>query len=80
MINLNFGEKKMNTEDKNSFLDEFKKVDGSAKLEMWYYALEQEVIWDKILVEMSKIAKEQGIDKKLDKLVQDEMNNASDDS
>ena len=70
----------MNTEDKNSFLDEFKKVDGSEKLEMWYYALEQEVIWDKILVEMSKIAKEQGIDKKLDKLVQDEMNKASDDS
>ena len=66
----------MNAEDKEFFLNDFKKADGTTKLDMWYYALEQEVLWEKIIAEMSEIAKKQGVDKKLDKLAQDEMKNA----
>jgi hypothetical protein len=63
----------MNEKDKKEFLDDFRKSDGSKKLDMWYYALEQEVLWEQILAEMSEIAKEQGIDKKLDKMAEEEM-------
>jgi hypothetical protein len=63
----------MNEEDKKEFLEDFKKADGPSKLEMWYYALEQEVLWEKILTEMTKIAKEQHVDKELDKRIQEEM-------
>ena len=66
----------MNAEDKEFFLNDFKKADGTTKLDMWYYAFEQEVLWEKIIAEMSEIAKKQGVDKKLDKLAQDEMKNA----
>lgn len=64
----------MNEEDKKAFLEDFKKADGPAKLDMWYYALEQEVIWDKILEEMTEIARKQGVDKELDKMAEEEMN------
>jgi hypothetical protein len=40
---------------------------------MWYYALDQEVLWEQILSEMSDIAREQKVDKKLDKAMQEEM-------
>ena len=40
---------------------------------MWDYALEQEVMGDKIITEISKIAKDQGIDKELDKMAEEEM-------
>jgi len=40
---------------------------------MWYYALEQEVLWEQMLAEMSLIAREQGMDKELDKMVEKEM-------
>jgi hypothetical protein len=63
----------MNEEDKKEFLDDFKKADGEKKLDMWYYALDQEVLWDQILADMSVIAREQKIDKKLDKAMQEEM-------
>ena len=63
----------MNEEDKKEYLEDFKKADGSAKLDMWYYALEQEVLWEQILAEMSEIAKQQGVDKKLDNIIQEEM-------
>jgi hypothetical protein len=43
-------------EDKKAFLEDFKKADVSKKLDMWYYALEQEVLWEEILAEMSTIA------------------------
>ncbi|MCK5261343.1 MAG: hypothetical protein KAJ44_04110 [Thermoplasmatales archaeon] len=68
----------MNEEDKKEFLDEFGKADGAKKLDMWYYALEQEVSWEQILSEMSEIAKEQKMDKKLDKMMQEEMNDITD--
>ena len=68
----------MNEEDKKEFLEEFRKADGPKKLDMWYYALEQEVSWEQILSEMSEIAKEQKMDKKLDKMMQEEMNDITD--
>jgi hypothetical protein len=63
----------MNDEDKNEFLKEFKKLDGSKKLDMWDYALEQQVLWEQILTELSTIARDQGVDKKLEKMVEEEM-------
>ena len=63
----------MNEEDKKEFLDDFRKADGEKKLNMWYYALDQEVLWDQILAEMSVIAREQKMDTKLDKAMQEEM-------
>jgi hypothetical protein len=68
----------MNEEDKKEYLEEFGKADGTKKLDMWYYALEQEVLWEQILSEMSEIAKEQKMDKKLDKMMQEEMNDITD--
>ena len=56
----------MNEKDKKEFLNDFKKADGETKLDMWYYALEQEVLWEQMLAEMSLIAREQGMDKELD--------------
>jgi hypothetical protein len=63
----------MNEKDKKEFLDDFKKADGETKLDMWYYALEQEVLWEQVLAEMSLIAREQGMDKELDKMAEEEM-------
>ena len=54
----------MNDEDKKRFLDDFKKVDVPKKLDMWYFALEQETLWDEILTEMSEFANKQNIGKK----------------
>ena len=63
----------MNDEDKKEVLKEFKKVDGSKKLDMWDYALEQQVLWEQILTELSTIARDQGVDKKLEKIAEEEM-------
>jgi len=63
----------MNDGDKKEFLKEFKKVNGSKKLDMWDYALEQQVLWEKILTELSTIARDQGVDKKLEKIAEEEM-------
>ena len=63
----------MNEKDKKEFLDDFRKADGETKLDMWYYALEQEVLWEQMLAEMSLIAREQGMDKELDKIAEKEM-------
>jgi len=48
----------MNDEDRKQFLEDFKKGDLQKKLDMWYYALEQETIWDELLSDMSDIATE----------------------
>lgn len=63
----------MDEDNKNKFLDEFKKADGSQRLDMWDYALQQQVVWEKIITEMTSIAKEQGVDKQLEKLVDEEL-------
>jgi len=43
-------------EDVNMFLNDFKKADITKKLDMWYFAVEQEAIWEEALAEMSIIA------------------------
>lgn len=68
----------MNEEDKKSFLKEFEKSDGSKRLDMWDYALGQQVLWEKIITELSVIAKEQGVDKKLEKMFEEEMKKVDD--
>jgi hypothetical protein len=50
-------EKTMNEEDIRVFLDDFKKAKIEQKMDMWFYALDQEAIWDEIMDEMSKIAR-----------------------
>jgi hypothetical protein len=44
---------------------------------MWYYALEQEVLWEDILAKMSEIAKVQKMDKKLDSMMKEDMKKIS---
>ncbi len=51
----------MNEEDKKAFLGDFKKGDVTKKLDMWYYALDQEALWEEILTEMSTIAQTQNM-------------------
>jgi len=63
----------MNETDKKDMMEEFKKADGTKRLDMWDYACEQQVIWEKIINDMQNIAREQGVDKKLDKLIEEEM-------
>jgi hypothetical protein len=46
----------VNEEDRKAFLDDFKKADMDKKLDMWYYAVDQEALWEEILAEMSMIA------------------------
>ena len=46
----------MKEKDKKAFLEDYKKSDVSKKLDMWYYALEQEALWEEIITEMSNIA------------------------
>ncbi len=65
----------MNEEDKKEIIDEFKKSDGAKRLDLWDYALSQQVIWENIISDIQKIAKEQGVDKKLDKMMEDDMKN-----
>ncbi len=53
----------MKDEDKKQFLKDFKKGDLQKKLDMWYFALEQETLWDEILSNMSEIANELNLKK-----------------
>jgi len=48
----------MNEKDKKEFLEDFKKADTNKKLDMWYYALDQEGQWEEIIAEMSMIAQD----------------------
>ena len=63
----------MNEDDKGQYLEEFKKIEGSGKLDMWDYALEQQVVWEEIIAEIQRIANEQGVDKKLEKMMDEDM-------
>lgn len=47
----------MNEDDKKALLEDFKKGDIQKKMDMWFYALDQESLWDEIMDEMSKIAR-----------------------
>ena len=66
----------MDDDGKKEFMDEFKKGEGSKRLDMWDYALSQQVIWEKIVTEMQNIARDQGIDKQLEKLIDEELKKA----
>jgi len=47
----------MDDNDVKVFLEDFKKADVSQKMDMWFYAIDQQAIWDEIMDEMSKIAR-----------------------
>jgi hypothetical protein len=43
--------------DKEAFLKDFKDADIDTKLDMWFFALDQEALWEEMLDQMSKIAR-----------------------
>lgn len=47
----------MDEKDKETFLKDFKDATMEQKLDMWFYALEQESLWEEILDELSNIAR-----------------------
>ena len=63
----------MKEEDKKELIGEFEKADGSKRLDIWDYALKQQVLWEKIITEMQNIARKQGVDKKLEKMAEEEI-------
>ena len=65
----------MNEDDKKEFMGDFKKGDGTKRLDLWDYALEQQVLWENIISEMQNIAREQGVDKELEKMMDEDMKN-----
>ncbi len=66
----------MDDNDKKEFIEEFKKADGPKRLDMWDLALAQQVLWEGIIAEMQEVAHKQGVDKDLDKLIEDDMKGA----
>jgi|APFre7841882654_1041346.scaffolds.fasta_scaffold00580_20 hypothetical protein len=66
----------MDDNDKAEFIEEFKKADGPARLDMWDYALGQQVLWEGVIAELQEIARKQGVDKDLDKLIEADMKDA----
>ena len=65
----------MNEEDKKEFMEEFKKGDGTKRLNMWDYALAQQVLWENIISELQHIARAQGVDKELEKMMEEDLKN-----
>ena len=63
----------MNEDDKKELINEFKKADGAKRLDLWDYALAQQVLWENIISDMQKIARELGVDKELDKMMENDM-------
>ena len=70
----------MDEKDKKELMEEFKKGDGAKRLDMWDYALGQQVLWEDIIAELQTIAREQGVDKELDKLAEEEIKKADQES
>jgi hypothetical protein len=66
----------MDDNDKKEFIEEFKKADGPGRLDMWDYALSQQVVWEGIITELQEVAHKQGVDKDLDKLIEDDLKDA----
>ena len=58
----------MKEEDKKSFLEDFKKAEIEKKLDMWFYAMEQEGLWEEIITEMADIAEKQNMGNLLNKI------------
>ena len=65
----------MEEKDRKDYIEDFKKAEGPKRLDMWDYAIEQQVLWENIITEMQNISREQGVDKKLEKMIEDDMNN-----
>ena len=65
----------MDENDKKEFMEDFKKGDGTKRLDLWDYALEQQVLWENIIADMQNIAREQGVDKELEKMMDEDMKN-----
>jgi hypothetical protein len=63
----------MNDEDKKEFMGEFKKGNGTKRLDMWDYALAQQVVWENIISELQHIARAQGVDKELEKMMEEDL-------
>ena len=63
----------MNEGDKKELINEFKKADGAKRLDLWDYALAQQVLWENIISDMQKISRELGVDKELDKMMENDM-------
>jgi hypothetical protein len=57
----------MNNEDIKAFLEDYRKADLEKKLDMWYFALDQEMWWDEILTEMADTS--QALNLKRDKVL-----------
>jgi hypothetical protein len=66
----------MNDNDKKELMEEFKKGDGAKRLDLWDFAISQQVVWEQIIAEMQNIAREQGVDKKIDEIMEEEMKKA----
>jgi len=66
----------MNDDDKKEFMEEFKKGDGPKRLDLWDYAISQQVLWEDIIAEMQNIARKQGVDKELEKMMDEDLKNA----
>ncbi len=47
----------MDEKDKKAFLKDFEKADINQKMDMWFFALDQQALWDEIMDNMSKIAR-----------------------
>ena len=62
-----FRDQSMNNDDKKAFLEDYQKADIEKKIDMWYYALDQEMWWDGILTEMAETA--QALNLKRDKVL-----------
>ena len=65
----------MDEKDKKELMEEFKKGDGPKRLDMWDYALQQQVLWEHIIAAIQQIDKEQKVDKQLEQMMQDDMKN-----
>lgn len=63
----------MNEEEKKKLLEEFKNAEGGRRLDMWDFALNQKVLWEKIIAELQNIANEQGVDKKLEEMMEKDL-------
>ena len=66
----------MNENDKKELMEEFKKGDGAKRLDLWDFSISQQVIWEQIIAEMQNIARDQGVDKKIDEIMEEEMKKA----
>jgi len=59
----------MDEEGKKALMKEFKDSDGSKRLDLWDYAIGQQVIWENIIAGIQKISKEQKVEKELEKMM-----------